>query len=86
MEALPIMQKVPTNRRKYNKLVANEMLEDFALRFTSKRARKWSATWIANSALGIVSFLVFSKRWAARLRSLMVRLMRCGLSLPFPPS
>ncbi len=52
------MQKVPLNRRKYNKLVANEMLEDFALRFTSKRARKWSASWIANSALGIVSFLV----------------------------
>lgn len=52
------MQKVPINRRKYNKLVANEMLEDFALRFTSKRARKWSASWIANSALGIVSFLV----------------------------
>ncbi len=52
------MQKIPINRRKYNKLVANEMLEDFALRFTSKRARKWSATWIANSALGIVSFLV----------------------------
>ncbi|WP_421341022.1 purine-cytosine permease family protein, partial [Aeromonas veronii] len=53
-----MMQKIPINRRKYNKLVANEMLEDFALRFTSKRARKWSATWIANSALGIVSFLV----------------------------
>ncbi|MDB1124112.1 ATP-binding protein [Vibrio algarum] len=52
------MQKVPVNRRKYNKLVANEMLEDFALRFTAKRARKWSATWIANTALGIVSFLV----------------------------
>lgn len=52
------MQKIPINRRKYNKLVANEMLEDFALRFTSKRARKWSASWIANSALGIVSFLV----------------------------
>lgn len=58
MEAQPIMHKIPVNRRKYNKLVANEMLEDFALRFTSKRARKWSATWIANSALGIVSFLV----------------------------
>ncbi len=58
METRPIMQKIPINRRKYNKLVANEMLEDFALRFTSKRARKWSATWIANSALGIVSFLV----------------------------
>jgi len=28
------------------------------LRFTAKRARKWSASWIANTALGIVSFLV----------------------------
>jgi signal transduction histidine kinase/CheY-like chemotaxis protein/purine-cytosine permease-like protein len=52
------MQKIPVNRRRYNKLVANEMLEDFALRFTAKRARKWSASWIANTALGIVSFLV----------------------------
>ncbi|PWI33318.1 hybrid sensor histidine kinase/response regulator [Vibrio albus] len=58
MKEHPTMPKVPVNRRKYNKLVANEMLEDFALRFTAKRARKWSATWIANTALGIVSFLV----------------------------
>ncbi|EJA7355501.1 ATP-binding protein [Vibrio parahaemolyticus] len=28
------------------------------MRFTAKRARKWSASWIANTALGIVSFLV----------------------------
>jgi signal transduction histidine kinase/CheY-like chemotaxis protein/purine-cytosine permease-like protein len=52
------MQQVPVNRRKYNKLVANELVEDFALRFTAKRARKWSSGWIANTALGIVSFLV----------------------------
>ncbi len=52
------MQKVPVTRRRYNKLVGNELLEDFALRFTAKRARKWSASWIANTALGIVSFLV----------------------------
>ncbi|MBR9787688.1 MAG: response regulator [Vibrionaceae bacterium] len=39
-------------------MVGNELLEDFALRFTAKRARKWSAGWIANTALGIVSFLV----------------------------
>jgi signal transduction histidine kinase/CheY-like chemotaxis protein/purine-cytosine permease-like protein len=52
------MEKVPVTRRRYNKLVANELLEDFALRFTAKRARKWSASWIANTALGIVSFLV----------------------------
>ena len=51
-------QKILPTRRTYNKLVANEMMEDFALRFTAKRARKWSSTWIANTALGIVSFLV----------------------------
>lgn len=48
---------LPT-RRTYNKLVANEMMEDFALRFTAKRARIWSPSRIANTALGIVSFLV----------------------------
>ena len=52
------MHEVPPIRRKYNRLVANELLEDFALRFTAKRARKWSSGWIANTALGIVSFLV----------------------------
>ena len=51
-------QKIRHTRRTYNKLVANEMMEDFALRFTAKRARKWSSMWIANTALGIVSFLV----------------------------
>lgn len=51
-------RKVPVTRRRYNKLVANELLEDFALRFTAKRSRKWSASWIANTALGILSFLV----------------------------
>ncbi|KMT64375.1 ATP-binding protein [Catenovulum maritimum] len=51
-------KKILFARRSYNKLVANEMMEDFALRFTAKRARKWSSTWIANTALGIVSFLV----------------------------
>ncbi|WAJ70412.1 ATP-binding protein [Catenovulum adriaticum] len=50
--------KIRFTRRTYNKLVANEMMEDFALRFTAKRARKWSSIWIANTALGIVSFLV----------------------------
>ena len=52
------MHKVLVTRRIYNKLVANEMLEDFALRFTAKRARHWSLGWIANTALGTVSFLV----------------------------
>lgn len=44
-------------RREYNKWVANETLEDYALRYTAKKARCWSAGWVANTALGIVSFL-----------------------------
>ena len=51
-------QKIIKARRTYNKLVANEMMEDFALRFTAKRARKWSLNRISITALGIVSFLV----------------------------
>jgi signal transduction histidine kinase/CheY-like chemotaxis protein len=49
---------IPLSRRTYNKFVANEMMEDFALRYTSKRARKWSYSRIAITALGIVSFMV----------------------------
>jgi len=44
-------------RREYNQWVANETLEDYALRYTAKRARRWSAAWVANTALGIISFL-----------------------------
>ncbi len=45
------------NRRKYNQWVANETLEDYALRYTAKKSRLWSAAWVANTALGVVSFL-----------------------------
>ncbi|MEW6994222.1 ATP-binding protein [Colwelliaceae bacterium MEBiC 14330] len=51
-------QKILPTRRTYNKLVANEMMEDFALRFTARRARKWSLSRVASTALGIISFLV----------------------------
>lgn len=51
-------QKILPTRRTYNKLVANEMMEDFALRFTARRARQWSLGRIAATALGIISFLV----------------------------
>ncbi|MDP5031281.1 ATP-binding protein [Paraglaciecola sp.] len=51
-------KKILPTRRTYNKLVANEMMEDFALRFTAKRARQWSLSRITNTALGTVSFLV----------------------------
>ncbi len=51
-------QKILSTRRTYNKLVANEMMEDFALRFTARRARQWSLSRVATTALGIISFLV----------------------------
>ncbi len=52
-----VEHKVFPAHRQYNQWVANETLEDFALRFTAKHARKWSIGRIANTALGIVSFL-----------------------------
>ncbi len=50
-------QKVFRVRRKYNRWVANETLEDYALRFTAKGARKWSLNRVSNTALGAISFL-----------------------------
>ncbi len=45
------------SRREYNQWVANQTLEDYALRFTAKSARKWSLARVANTALGGISFL-----------------------------
>lgn len=44
-------------RRSYNRWVANETMEDFALRFTARRAPRWSHGRVANTALGSISFL-----------------------------
>lgn len=44
-------------RRAYNRLVADETLEDYALRFTAKKARRWSPFAVAQTALGSISFL-----------------------------
>ncbi len=54
---MPTEPRIIPTRRRYNQWVANETLEDFALRYTARRARKWSDVRIANTALGIVSFL-----------------------------
>jgi signal transduction histidine kinase/DNA-binding NarL/FixJ family response regulator len=51
-------QQIPRERRQYNQWVANETLEDYALRFTANKARKWSTLRVANTALGTVAFLV----------------------------
>lgn len=44
-------------RRTYNQWVANQTLEDYALRFTAKAARRWSSFRVANTAIGGISFL-----------------------------
>ncbi|MCK0198518.1 ATP-binding protein [Ancylobacter sp. 6x-1] len=50
-------QKIIRVRRRYNQWVVNETLEDYALRFTAKSARRWSPLRVANTALGAISFL-----------------------------
>ncbi|MBV8509391.1 MAG: hybrid sensor histidine kinase/response regulator, partial [Xanthobacteraceae bacterium] len=50
-------QRIVRVRRNYNRWVANETLEDYALRFTAKKARKWSSFRVANTAIGAISFL-----------------------------
>ena len=44
-------------RREYNRWVANQTLEDYALRFTAKSARRWSTPRVAQTAIGAISFL-----------------------------
>src|SRR6201991_335850 len=50
-------QKIVRVRRNYNQWVANQTLEDYALRFTAKSARIWSSFRVANTAIGAISFL-----------------------------
>ncbi len=54
---MPAEQRIVRVRRQYNQWVVNETLEDYALRFTAKSARRWSAFRVANTALGAISFL-----------------------------
>lgn len=51
------VQKVFKVRRNYNRWVANETLEDYALRFTAKSARRWSSIQVSGTALGAITFL-----------------------------
>lgn len=50
-------QKIIRIRREYNTWVADESLEDYALRYTPQSFRKWSEWKVANTALGGISFL-----------------------------
>lgn len=50
-------QKIFHIRREYNAWVADETLEDYALRYTPRSFRKWSEMRVANTAFGALSFL-----------------------------
>ncbi len=52
------VQRVIKVRRDYNSWVASETMEDYALRFTPQRFRKWSTFRVANTAFGAASFLI----------------------------
>ena len=51
-------QRITLVRRNYNAWVGSETLEDYALRFTPQRFRKWSPWRVANTAFGAASFLI----------------------------
>ena len=61
------VQRVVKIRRDYNTWVANETLEDYALRFTPRSFRKWSELRVANTAFGAASFLVLEAVGATML-------------------
>ena len=50
-------QRIVRVRRDYNKWVANQTLEDYALRFTAEKARRWSPMRVGNTAISAASFL-----------------------------
>ncbi|WP_422375327.1 ATP-binding protein [Roseibium sp.] len=50
-------QRILPVRRRYNKWVNNQTLEDYALRFTAKSARRFSSRAISQTAIGAISFL-----------------------------
>ncbi len=50
-------QRIIRVRRQYNQWVADQTLEDYALRFTADSGRRWSPFRVGNTALGAISFL-----------------------------
>lgn len=53
LKSLPIVRV----RRQYNRWVSDQTVEDYALRFTADRARRWSPFRVGNTAMGAISFL-----------------------------
>ncbi|MGQ0621627.1 MAG: ATP-binding protein [Panacagrimonas sp.] len=65
----PPIQRIVKVRRDYNTWVANESIEDYALRFTARSFRKWSPLRVANTAFGSIAFLLLEAVGAAILLS-----------------
>ncbi|MGO7418263.1 hypothetical protein ACCS64_38990, partial [Rhizobium ruizarguesonis] len=56
-EEMAARQRIIPVRREYNRWVANQTLEDYALRFTAKSALHFSSQRISQTAIGAISFL-----------------------------
>ncbi len=54
---MALRQRITAPRRSYSQFVANETMEDYALRFTATGARKFSAARVADTAFGATAFL-----------------------------
>src|SRR5690606_30166333 len=88
-------QRIVPIRREYNAWVADETIEDYALRYTPNSFRKWSEWRVANTALGAISFLAleaigasialdygfFNAFWAIVLVSIFISLTGIPISL-----
>ena len=64
-QAMRPAQQVFRVRRTYNKWVGDETLEDFALRFTAVRGRRFTIEQVAKTALGATAFLALEAIAAA---------------------
>jgi hypothetical protein len=64
----PAVQRITLVRREYNNWVASETKEDYALRFTPQRFRKWSEWRVSNTAFGAASFLILEAVGAGGIR------------------
>ena len=62
---MAVKQQIIGKTRLYSQWVNNQTLEDYALRFTAKRARRWSIARVANTAAGAISFLALEAIGAA---------------------
>src|SRR5690606_41349976 len=58
-------QRILPVRRAYNRWVANVAVEAYALRFTARRARRWSAPRVAQTAIEAISLLALEALVAA---------------------